>query len=429
MRINRYDTTLLGGKVKELRIARGVTQDELAVAAFSDAPTISKIENGVLSCTEDLLWEIKKVLRAEAAPLLEGEHNEFLEKLHEWYDIISERNFALAKERQVALSAITCLPSEKELNIIYALFECRLLLGLNEVESAYTRMLTLEPQFDALNDIQRYHYYYNKGTYEIKNSRNEEALEYYMKAFDLTKRGLKDSLPLYYNIAYAYYRIGLYSRSIAFLEKSRELFSSDSGTVSMFHIENLLATNYIKTKALQVAKMLLNKCSKDIESLQNKTHVGMVLTNYGYLYVVAKKFNKALDYLKKAEAYLEEGTEYFLEVLYQKSRCLVAINRTTACTPLLAEGIERAQGNDTYLTLFMSLSHLLTINQKESTQYLEDVSIPFLLKIKNYTTALDYCELLADYYKKKGKGYNGKRLKMVDLAQNIYKEMYEGGEL
>ncbi|MCL2187978.1 MAG: helix-turn-helix transcriptional regulator [Defluviitaleaceae bacterium] len=427
--INRHNTVALGVKIKEMRIARGVTQDELASVASSDSPTISKIENGNLTCSDDLLWEIKKALGAENIPLLEGEQESFLEKLHEWYDVISKRNLPKASAIRDDLSAITCLPSEKELNLIYALFECRLLLGLNEIEPAKKILASIEPKIDSLTDIQRYHFYYNKGTFENKFARHKEALDFYMKAFDLTRRGLKESLSLYYNIAHCHYKNGLYSRSITFLEKARELFSSEEDTPSMFHIENLLATNFIRTNCLQTAKTLLDKCYKSVARGEDKTSIGMVLINYGYLYFKAEKYLKALDYLNEAEAYIDQDTDYSLEILYQKARCLVAMNRATSCAPMLKTGIERATGSDLYQSLFMALSHLLSLNQIDSRAYVEDVAIPYFLKTRNFIVALDYCESLAAYYSKKGKGYNGKRLKMVDLARNLYKSMYEGGVL
>ena len=427
--INRHDTATLGVKIKEIRIARGVTQDELAVAASSDSPTISKIENGNLTCSDDLLWEIKKALNAEIIPLLEGEYESFLNKLHEWYDVISKRNLIKASAMRNDLSAITCLQSEKELNLIYTLFECRLLLGLNQTEPAQKILATIEPELHSLTDIQLYHFYYNKGTFENKFARYKEALTFYMKAFDLTKKGLKESLPLYYNIAHCYYKNGLYSRSITFLEKARTVFTSDEGTLPMFHIENLLATNFIRINCLQNAKILLDKCYKTVSTTNDKTNMGLVLMNYGYLYIMAKKHLKALDYLNEAETYIDENTDYSLEILYQKARCLVAMNRVTSCAPLLAKGIERTKENELYQSLFISLSHLLSLSQLDSRAYIEDVAIPYFMKTSNYIIALDYTENLENYYRKKGKSYNGKRLKMTDLARNLYKYMYDGDVL
>jgi len=427
--INRHDTALLGGKIREIRIARGITQDELASAASSDSPSISKIENGNLTCSDDLLWEIKKVLRAEEIPLLANERESFMDKLQNWYDVISERKLVKANEMRIGLSAITCLPSEKELNTIYALFECRLFLGLNEIEPAQKILMNIEPNVDLLTDTQKYHYYYNKGTLEIKNARSEEALNFYLMAFNLMKRGLKESHPLYYSIAYCYFRTGSYLRSIAFLEKFREQFSSEQNGLSLFHAENLLATNYIRTNNFQLAKILLDKCHAFAIENKDDVNIGMVLLNYGYLYFMAKNYNKAFEYLNEAKPYLDESGSLYLEALYQKARCMIAMNRFTSCAPLLEDGIIRAKGNETYQILFVSLSRFLTINQIESRAYLEDVAIPFLIKTHNYIIALDYSESLANYYSKKGKGYNGKRLKMVDIAHMLYKKMYEGGVL
>jgi len=300
-------------------------------------------------------------------------------------------------------------------------------LGENDLEPAKEILDAFEINLNELSDIQLYHYYCNQGTLNVKNARNSEALGFYLQAYELMKCGLEKSVTLYYNIAICYSRLGRVAKSTVYLEKAHELFSGEQKNFPEFTIDNLLAKNYIKTGNLQVAKMLLNKCYVKALHDNDKFYIGMILCNYGYLYRIAKKWNTAIEYLDEAFGYFEKGSLNYLETLYQKIRCLIEMECYSLCTNLLAERKKLSKESELYSILFESLAHLATPNNNKSIKYLESVAIPYLLENKLNWVALDYCEVLRKYYKKKGTGFQTKSYKMAETICNINKEMLDGG--
>jgi len=425
--MSKENTLHIGTKIREVRKAKGFSQAELAQNILVDQSLLSKIETGTIDCPNELLRAIKKALDVEGLPMLEPERLNFKDKLHQWYDVISERDFVKAREMQKKLSVITFLHTDRELNIFYDLFHCRLLLGENDLEPAKEILDAFEINLNELNDIQLYHYYCNQGTWNIRSGLNSEALDFYLQAYELMKCGLEKCVTLYYNIAICYFRLGRVAQSTTYLEKARELGSGEQKNIPEFAIDNALARNYTQTSYLQGAKMLLDKCYTKALRDNNHENIGRVLLNYGFMYHVAKDWNNAIEHLDSALSYLEKGSLNYLEMLYQKIRCFIETECYSSCTRLLAEGKMLSKENELYSILFKSLAHLTTPNNDKSINYLETKTIPYLLDKKFNYTALDYCDVLRKYYKKKGIGFQTKAYKMAEIICNIREEILDGG--
>ena len=65
---------ILGNKVKELRIQKGLLQDELAFYCGIDRPQISKIEQGKVNVTLDTIEKLSKALNIKTSLLLDEEN-------------------------------------------------------------------------------------------------------------------------------------------------------------------------------------------------------------------------------------------------------------------------------------------------------------------------------------------------------------------
>lgn len=403
-----------------------MSQEALANVVFIVRNNLSLIELGKRDCENDLLEAIKKALGVEGAPLRESERPEFRERLYKWHNVIIERDWPVAKEMQKKLSVIKSLPRDKELNVLYSLFDCRMLIGTGDLKASKDILDDFETRLDELSDIQLYHYNDNQGTWNAKSGYNNEALAYYLKVFDFTKRGLEKNLVLYYNIAICYYRVGCIARSVSYLEKAAQLYSNPQKSISEFHIDFLLATNYTRTGNLQRAKIVFDKCYAKALSDNNKTYLGMVLINQGYMYRKAKKWNTAIEHIDRAFDYVEKGNPNYLEALYQKTRCLIQMERFLLCKDLLAEGAELSKDDETYSILFKSLNHLTNLKVDSSVRYIEDITIPHLLEKNLVIAALDYCEVLKTHYEEKGRGFQTKMLKMAEIICNIREKLLEG---
>ena len=78
---------LLGRRIKEVRKARGLTQEQLSELTGIGAASISKIENGFFHPTDDNLEKIAAALKIEPYKLYMCAHNRNISELKK--DIIS----------------------------------------------------------------------------------------------------------------------------------------------------------------------------------------------------------------------------------------------------------------------------------------------------------------------------------------------------
>jgi len=428
--IKQNDKPHIGKTIKSLRDYRGLSQDDIAQAAFFNRSTLSQIEVGNQECPDRLLLDIKTALDVENLPLSDVERVEFKDSLYKWHDIINERKQDEANELRVKLSVIKLLPHDKELNMLFSLFECKLLLLMNELAASKEILDALD--IDGISDFQLYHYYYNQGTYNIKSKFNQEALDFYLKAYELMKCGLEKNTSLYVNIAFAYRRVGLVAHGISFLEEACKIQSTGKGNVPELHLYNWLGIDYIGNGNLQRAKYMLDKahaialCNyQSNESTETKTDLGMVLLNYGYMFRMARKWRLAIEYFDKALIYLSVEDDHYLETLYQKTRSLIEMGNTLSCPGLIADGIKLSQNNEVYTLMFEALKILMSPNE-ESAKHLEANALPYLLENNFVHLALDYSMFLRDYYKTR-RSFKTRALEMAEIVCTLYSLMHKGG--
>jgi len=429
----KQDSLHIGSLIKGLREYKGLSQDALARMAFSNRSTISQIELGHQDCPYETLLAIKIALDVEILPLRDSERPAFRELLYIWYDVISERDWEAANKARSKLSVIKLIPHDKELNTLFLLFECRLLLGLNELEESKAIIDVFENCLADLSDIQRYHYYYNQGTYNVRCKQHQKALDFYLKSYDLMKCGLEKSVTLYFNIAICYEELGRTALAANFLEEACKLQSVGHSNVPEFQLYNSLGAIYASTGHLQRAKDLLDKAYAialiDYKAKANedtKIRMGMVLINYGYMYHTANKWSRAIEYLDNAILYIPKGNAYYLEALYLKIRSLIGMGNSLACTEMLADGIHQSKDNEVYTVMFEALKILISPNE-ETVKHLDKKILTFLLTNKIFNPALDYAVFLRDFYRAKGRGFKTRALEMSEIISNILSGMREGG--
>jgi len=423
----------IGQIIKSLREHFLISQEKLARKALITRSTLSQIELGNQDCPDDWLLSIKRVLNVELLPIYENERFRFRDMLNRWHHMINECDFDAAKEERKKLAVIKLLPQDRELNNLFYLYECKLLLFLNELEEAKAildEFVTIE---NRLSDSEQYYYCFNQGTYNLKTNCNTAALEFYLKAYRLTKHGFERRIALYYNIAICYDRLGQVSCAITFLEEARELHATGQSGISVLYLYNFLGMCYASTGLRQRAKKFLDKAHKIAlnnystnANLDTKKHVGMVLVNYGYTYRMSKDWFTAIGYFDKAVMYLDKDHDYYLEARYQKTRSFIEMGNPLACADLITEGIYLSKGNEVYTAMFEMLKILMSPNE-DNLKHLETEILPYFLEKKLNVLALDCSTFIRDYHMKKERGSKMRILEMANIICNIIAEIHEGG--
>lgn len=95
---------LLGKRIKEVRAAKGLTQEQLSELTGIGAASISKIESGIYHPTDDNLEKIAEALEIEPYKLYMCKHNKNIQELKE--DINSMINNASDDEIRLAYNIL-----------------------------------------------------------------------------------------------------------------------------------------------------------------------------------------------------------------------------------------------------------------------------------------------------------------------------------
>jgi len=426
---NRYPQTI-GEKLRYIRKAQEYSLEVLGFEIGYEPSMIGHIERGEAKYNAEKLEMAKEFLGVSGMPLTDIERQGFRNKLYLWRDLIKDHKFDEAKKMQKELSPITILDFDIELNLLYDLFYCRLLMKEGNFDKAREILANIEFPVDEIDGDCLYNFHYTKGVLLFCDGQYKEALEFYNEA--MKKLAMNDTVEqkkLNFNTALCYFELGYSFRSIVLLEN---LYSSDDKSNINLSIGNTLAICWIRLGFLKKATEILSKCY--LVALDNKDDdelIGILLHNHGCLYRKAKDWNLSIEYFDKAFPHFEVGSLTYLENLYQKICSLIESKNYSSCTELISEGkkLSAKVNNEKYSILFETLKHRINLSNNKSCDYVKTVTVPYLLEISDNYRASEYVELLRDRYARVRAGNAKKSLLMSELARKIYIEMLEGGEL
>ena len=129
-----------------------------------------------------------------------------------------------------------------------------------------------------------------------------------------------------------------------------------------------------------------------------------------------------------ASEVMDGNCNCYFENMYWKVRCLIALKKMPKAKVLIAQATIQAQdaGYNHYVLGFESLLHMINISDNESIEFIEQTTIPYLIDVHEYYKALDYCDLLENVYKKRGKGYKIRILEMSSVVRRILENIAMG---
>jgi len=424
----------MGEKVKQIRQAKGATQQQLSDELSITRSRLSQLENGEDAVygdfSPDTLMQIQRALKVMGLPLIEADRMGFKHKLFKWNDLIASRKIEEAKEMRQKLSVITFAPFDEELNVLFNLIDSRLELSFGNILAAEEILKMVEDKYsDNLNNEFKSLYYRSKGWLYYLGGKFQESLSFVMKAFELGTND-EQNAGIYLTIAMALNKCGYMLHSCMFLEEGLKLCEAEQNSTLKRHMSIMLVNIYIGLNHLVDAKGLLDKMYREAKDTGDNKFLCGVLLGYGYMFRCAGSYGIAHDYFDEAMEYADKESEYYLEVLYQRARCCIAAGGFATCEELLEEGKLLSKNNKHDTIMFNSLGHLTTLKKDESIEYLETITLPHLLnEVPDYAVALDYCECLRRHYEQKSVGTIKKALETEKLITHIYKLMFSKGAL
>jgi len=413
-------------KIKELREHRKYTQEALASALKCSKSKVSKAEAGECEYSERDIKLAKAFFGVENAPFNDRERIEFKQRLYKWKHWIKNSHIDEARQFQKNVSAITKLPFEPTLNMLYRMFEIRLVLKEGKPDLAEEMLRIEETDIENASEENQHHFYYNLGSvyfyrYDLKN-----ALFFYRKALDLEMYALEKDVGLHFNLAMCYGELGKYVLAITTIENAYHEFEYNMIGAAKSYMDSMLAINYVRIGQVSRAKQLLDRSLTEAMGSSNQFFTYLSLHNYGCACFEAKEYDRAIEYFDRVIEYFKAADRHRLEAMYYKFRCLVADKKTAIVKPLLYNAMSEVEGNEHYRLAFESLLHMATIKQDESMEFIEKKTIPYFIKERGYYKALDYCIMLESIYRQRGKGYKTRALEVSSLIRNMAMEIAFG---
>ena len=416
-------------KIKELREHRKYTQEALADALKCSKAKISRVESDEFEYSENDIRLAKAFFGVEDAPFMDRERMEFKQRLYKWKYWIKNGHVDEARRYQKSLSVITKLPFEPKLNMLYRMFEIRLVLKEGKVDLAEEMLRLEEANIEYMNEESQHHFYYNLGSVYLYRLNFKNALKFYLRSLDLEMYALEKDAGLHFNLSMCYGELGKYVLAISTIEKMYHEFDYNKIGTLRCQIDSILAINYVRIGQVLRAKQLLDRSLAEAVGSTNKFFIYSSLHNYGCACFAAKEYVEAIEYFDRVFEVYETVDSRYLETMYYKIRCLIADKKASKAKPLLSKAMSLAEDNEHYLFAFQSLSHLITIKQDESIEFIEQKTIPYFVEKRGYYKALDYCTLLENIFKKRGKGYKTRALEISSTICNIAAEITFGEEV
>jgi len=368
-------------------------------------------------------------IKPEDAPLTEKERFIFRHGLYAWRDHIKNGYIEDARRLQARNASITELPTEVDLNMLYRMFEIRLVLKEGNHELAEEMLRAEEADIENANEENKHHFYYNMGSVYLYRYEYKTALQFYLKALELERHVYEKDAGIYINLAVCYGQLGKYALAIGTLEEACRDYKYDSTSAYRDYIEGLLGVNYVRTGQVERAKRHISKDLSELLGNNPNYFARMAHHNYGCACWMAKEYEEAIEYFDKAfRIYKNIDRDYF-ENMYWKVRCLIAWGKISEAQKLLSETMSLTEIDAHYQLALESLLHLISIESDESIEFIEQKTIPYFVERYEYDRVLEYCELLEGIFKRRGSDYKARALKMTTMVCNIVKEMTLGEEV
>jgi len=425
----------LGEKIRQIRIAKGLSQENLATALQCSDVLVSRIERGLSECDAEKLVIIKKYMGIENAPLLDSELEIYNKSLWALYDDINNNRIAQARAMHDNIFPITSLPFEGALSMLYTMIEIRLLYREDNFTAGEEKLNKADIYLKHASTEALHIYHRNKGDLYIYGGKlsYKDALWHYLQLLDLDNCSLKPVPATYLNIGHCYYNLGKTYHAILYFERIKTEHNSDSSSHQKMIIDHMLGVSYMQIGEHGKAKKLLESAIAQAQSVHRHGTVGVILSNMASLNIKMDNPKEGLRLCNQALVSMQENRAPLIKnydalhamTLFFKARCLFMMNTRDKCIEAINQGIAFTKEKCNVAVLaFEALRHTMTLNNSESTAYLEDVAIPGLIASKSayIYIALDICKALEAHYKKKGT--TKKALAITAIIKDIYEEMF-----
>lgn len=390
--MNIYD------KIRLMREKAGITVSDLAKILNYTTGFISLVEQGKRSISPEMLTSMKKSMGYEGVPVTEEEVINFRLMLYDFHESIKNSQLDETREKSDAIRPIVEKCFEEEFRVLYCLFDSYLLIRERKYENAKNQLDTLTDKIETFTDEQKYFYYHFYAVSVYKDY--AKAIQYLLKAEDIAKKMNKQEASIYYSLSNIYSRIDYSPKAIVYGEIALKLAQNSADKAYLLNIEATLAFEYSKVGFPALALERLRGCLARKKSLGNARELERTYHNLGCIYLRIKDYTNAEDYFNKSLKYCDTGDWAYLNNKLYIAYMLIDKGEKKNALALIEELLPLAQNASDMLLFLESSKHSLNLKNVESLNYLENISIPQLLKMGQHLKAIKYMNILSDFHEK-----------------------------
>ena len=420
----------LGEKLKQVRRAKGLSQDNVAYAVNNHTSIISRIENGHIDPPPpELLDAIRKFLDIQSAPLLPDEMKIYSSRIQRWSTLLDSNRIDDAKAMQPELAHILSLPFEHDMILKYKMQETRLYFKQDNFTAAEENIRQAEPMLPYASIEALIMYYSNKGFLSLSKFDYKDSFSNYHKALDFfgDKPPSTNILGI---LAHLCILTGKYHHGIRYIQHARVLYEGDRANPMGYYMNEFLALCYLGIGETKKAEALFDISYKQAMLTGDVINQGVTLLNMADISRRRGDYEKSHEQLSKAlelydinisEVILYDKTMY-VQIVFTKAILEVKMNMDN--TDTIAKGRALAEGNETHTIMLDAAYHLSNLGNADSEKYLEDIAIPHLMQCETQEKNLRLliCKELETHYKRKKS--KTKAAYMAAIIRDIYEEMF-----
>ncbi|MCL2361457.1 MAG: helix-turn-helix domain-containing protein [Defluviitaleaceae bacterium] len=433
--MENYSTLSLGEKIYEIRKAKGLSQENMAQALNANRMTVSRMERGETECSAHNLAIIRKFLDIEKAPLLEHELVLYRNRLRVWIDFITKGRFADARVMNEEMSVILDLPFEHDLYLLYRLAEASFLCLEYNVQASAEKLSIAEDLLDNASHEALNLYHRNKGFICGYAGDFINSIKHSTKAVEHAEADKKNDTFALNNIGFAYMFLDKPYLAIIHFERSKALhqLKEDITSTTSGVIDGALCNCYLDVGANRKAEELLKPTIAYRKSVNDNLGIGASLLCMAIIKRRMKLYDECINLCDQALTY-SYGHAY-ANILITKAHCMFEMKKYDECREIITYGramlresestaVKYFMDSDNITLSFNAIEHLMTLDNNDSIDYIQNTVIPHFRAGGNKFIAKEYCNILeAHYTKKRAKT---KANAIAAISRDILLEIYEG---
>jgi len=425
------NTTALsfGEKIKQIRISKGLKQEELAKAINTGRTFVSRLESGQAEYDDRMLAAIREFYGIEHAPLFDHELEDYRNRLWIWHDLVDTNRLSEAKDMQTKLSPILELPYEHDLRLVYLMIETKILLKEGNFAKGEERLNTAKEYLDSISVEALHLYHRNMGFLSLVRRDNKTSLKHFLHSINYATENLKPDVGIFINLGMIYFNLGKPWQAILHLEHIKSSQNFDRSYRYESAVNFVLATCYMHIDKYDKSEELFNYALMQAKRINNENDTGATLSNLASLYIRKGDFEASLKACDQSLVFLKNDPYRYVITLMTKASCLLGMKDFIKYEEVITQGMELVKDDKNLTISFETLRHSTTLDDSKSIEYLEDFAIPHFRTTDadeggGMYRALSICNTLEAHYRRKRQQKNAQAI--AAIARDILLEMHHG---